>query len=174
MNGTVKEYPKVLVKCERCHAELGMREVEAVSGEYLEIPGRCCWPKISGGLPAPKEIETEWAILDASRTEQRVLEPIFRGQGPTGLIDVNMEWSSARDTWVFVTPRKLTAQAFDRAKANVFAYYKGIIEDFEKVGLDDKNAQVVDQIRKALLALKNNRVENIVDQNFKPDKPVSF
>lgn len=161
--------PKVRVRCEVCKTWLGEREVEEVLGECIEIPCRRCFWKQSGGAPAPSALEAEWVILEQSMRDRS----IFFHPGRRGLIDVNMEYNGPTDTWIFTTPRKLEPAAFDRAKAHVLSYYQGILKDFESVGLDDRNANAVEQIEKALRALEANRVRNVVDPPMLT-KPVSF
>jgi len=160
----------VRVRCEVCKLHLGMREVEKVMGECLEVPCRSCWPKMSGGGPAPIELQNEWQVLDESL---RAVGVIPHPENQPLLLDVNMEYNGPSDTWIFQVPRKLSPQAFDQAKAKVLAHYEGIIADFRQVGLDDQNARVVEQLEKAVLSLKANRIRQVVRQDLLK-KPASF
>jgi hypothetical protein len=153
----------VPVRCEICKLHLGEREVDEVRGECLEVPCRTCFPKMSGGIPVPQELETEWAILDQSLLKSGV---ISHPEGQPLLLDVNMEYNGPSDTWIFQVPRKLSSKAFDQAKAKVLKHYEGIVADFRQVGLDEQNGRVVEQLEKAILSLKANRIRQVVNQGL--------
>jgi len=54
--------------------------------------------------------------------------------GMNTLISVDMEWGIAHG-WIFLTERKMTQKAFDRAVQGVYNFYIVLQKDLEKAGL---------------------------------------
>lgn len=143
---------RVLVVCEHCRRQMGMKEVDEVRGEFL---ASCCPSCFVAHYPAREitpEQEAEWLALAASEAPL-IVHP---GQAKK-LIDVNMEFVAGRG-FICRIPREISAAAKERAVRNYHEYYSQMQKD-----LVARNHPAAEEIGPALEALARGQIRWVVD-----------